>query len=566
LPPASLQTDALSQLSVRGAQPQIVATGAAPPHVAAGAPPQIETPGLQRTPLAQQVLQAQQSQQSQYMQINTALCNAFLSDNLAQARQLMQMRGDVNFVGPPPSQNSLLFQVLERGGDSTALSLLLKSRADVNAPGAEGDSLLHHAISHYMDLPPLSLRLLLFHKANVATPNDRGDTPLDLLRTMSQHMQPNAPQPHGEPGSDQNLRMRQLLNEVTEMPTQDIVVIEGQKVRSAMFTSTEKETVVFSTESSIGMYSMSQQRVGFLKRLKQQNVVSTVRHIAVNPEFGTIAVCLEMTVDNRAQDPDASLDIQNVFVVWPKGLLQEEEPLKLSVKVVAGYEEDGLPASVLLSRTSGFQMLVGRMVDGKVFTWLLNQARSQLVRETVVATNGGLVALSDDASFIAVAAMDTRVAGPRLTVYSYFDAAGELRDQPELIATLPKVPQAVAAQRAPDNGDACYLAISEGSSADAASPIEVYSVSLDGSYRSLYRLKGPPSCCHLAFCHRSATYILSVQLDGLIIVYDLLSGRTSMCHDAPGHGFRSICTDRSLIISAQENYFRIFNVPLAMAT
>jgi len=287
-----------------------------------------------------------------------------------------------------------------------------------------------------------------------------------------------------------------------------------------------------------------------------------VRHVAINPQFGTIAVCLEM-VDSRPKEAEGPRDTQTVFVIWPRGFLQEEEPLKLSVKVAAGYGNDGLPACVLLSRTGGHQILVGRLVDGKVYSWVLNRARSQLVRETEVTTNGGLVALADDASFIAVAPMDSQI-GDQLRVFSVFDAEGKLRDAPVLVAALPKVPRALAAQRAPDGGDACYLAISEASS-DAAPPIEVYSVSGDGSYRSLYRLQCPPPCCFLAFCHCSATHLLSVQEDGLVIVYNLLSGSTSMCHDAPGPGFRSICTDRSLIISSQENYFRIFKVPLAMA-
>lgn len=158
---------------------------------------------------------------------------------------------------------------------------------------------------------------------------------------------------------------------------------------------------------------------------------------------------------------------------------------------------------------------------------------------------------------------DPQNGNQQLNVLSYDSPEGP-RGKPEVVVAMPKNPQALAVQQTPDGSSACYVAISEAPLTDgAASPIEVFTVSVEGSYRSLYRLKGPSACYSLSFCHRTATYLLSGQVDGLIVVYDLLSGTTSMCHDNPGRGFRSICTDRSLIVSAEENYFRIFNVPAA---
>lgn len=60
--------------------------------------------------------------------------------------------------------------------------------------------------------------MLLHYKADLTTPDAQGATPLDSVRMIS--MQP-------QQGVDGALRMRRLLNEVTEMPTMDIVLIDG---------------------------------------------------------------------------------------------------------------------------------------------------------------------------------------------------------------------------------------------------------------------------------------------------------------------------------------------------
>lgn len=95
----------------------------------------------------------------------------------------------------------------------------------------------------------------------------------------------------------------------------------------------------------------------------------------------------------------------------------------------------------------------------------------------------------------------------------------------------------------------------------SASPIEVSAISADGAYRNLYHLRGTSPSYSLSFCHKTTTHLWSSQTDGLVVVYDLPSGTTSMCQDDPGRVFRSISTDRTLFVSAGESYFRIFRVP-----
>jgi len=479
--------------------------------------------------------------------LNNAFVQALRSDSLTQAKQLLQQRADVNFVENAPAKRTPLLHVLESGGNVDAVNLLLRSRANVNIAGALGKTPLHLALEQYnMNLPPLVALMLIHYKADLTLPNSRGVTPLDTLRVIS--MQP----------GQQGPRQRQLLNEVSEMSTTDIYVIEGQRIQSALFADTIRDKVVFSTESSIGIYSLVQKRVMFFKKLKNQHVSSAVKQISVNPELGTIAVCLELLDMQNKEIVGKS----NVFIVWPNGQLQDEEPLKLSIKVDAMSANGTLPACVMLSRCQGQQMLLGRSVGGKVFCWHLNQARSQLVSETELTQNGGLMALADTGTWVAVVTSDGESGMPQEVSVFLNAAAAGAKAQMEVVAKLPKLPHEMAIQQTTGSSSTCFLAIAEGVQPDGTpSPIEVFSVSADGAYSSVYRLKAPSLCYTLIFCHGISTYLLSGHVDGLIVVYDLVSGGTSMCHDSPTSRFLSICADRSLVVSAEENYFRVFKVP-----
>lgn len=62
--------------------------------------------------------------------------------------------------------------------------------------------------------------------------------------------------------------------------------------------------------------------VAFGMWLGDRQVTSAVKHICVNSEVGTIAVCLDFA-DTHG---DQIVSRQNVFIVWPAGQLQDEEP------------------------------------------------------------------------------------------------------------------------------------------------------------------------------------------------------------------------------------------------
>merc|ERR1719433_2587813 len=105
------------------------------------------------------------------MALNNALLEALRSDNLLQARQLLQQQADVNFVEAAPTTRTPLLHVLEVGGKLDSVNLLLKARANVNAVMSRGKTPLHLAIQQYLSLPPLVIRMLLCHKADLSTPD-----------------------------------------------------------------------------------------------------------------------------------------------------------------------------------------------------------------------------------------------------------------------------------------------------------------------------------------------------------------------------------------------------------
>jgi len=488
-------------------------------------------------------------------QLNAAFMEALTADNLQQARQLLNQKADVNFVEAGPGKRTPLFHVLEAGGKVDHMNLLLKAKANVSAVMSRGKTALHVAIQQYLNLPPLVIRMLLCHRADLHTRDERGMTPLDCVRII--HMQCAQGQQQ-----DPQMRVRQLLNEVTEQPTVDIVIpADGQNIQSAFFADVHNDKVVFNTDSSIGLYSLVHKRLIFFKKLKQQ-VASSVKNIAVNPEFGTIAVCIEL-MDVQG---DAVVGRQNVFIVWPNGQLLDEEPLKLSIKIEASNRTHFQPACVMLSHCQGPQMLLGRLVDGKIFCWHMNSARSQLVSEYELVKNGGRLAISDNGHWIAVCRNDAEPPG-KLSIFTYEspDGGSVNSKRPTEVVTLEKNPQALAIQHTASSATAsCFIALSEAPGPDGAlPPIEVIALSADGTHSTLYRLKCPSLCHTLSFCHRTATYLLSAHKDGLILLNDLLNGTNNMSHDNPGIGFVSICTDRSLIVSTEDNYIRVFKVTAA---
>jgi len=485
------------------------------------------------------------------------LVQALLENNSAVVKQLLQQRADVNYVETGPARRTPLLHILERNAATIDnVYLLLKAKANVNATMSRGRTPLHLAIQHYLSLPPVVIRMLMCNKADINLVDDRGVTPIDALRLVFIQQQQQNQQGQQQPGArETSLRVRQLLSEATDSPTIDVVVLEGQPIQRALFADRQSDIVAFSTESSIGLYSMQQKKVTFLKKLKQQQVHSTVKNIAVNPEFGTIAVCLELLDTQTSYEEPGK---QNVFIVWPNGQLSDEEPLKLSIRVDPTPGVELQPACVMLSRSAGPQLLLGRLVDGKIFCWQLNAMRSQLVSETEITKHGGLLAVSDNGAWIAV--VDTREEG-RINIYTYGASAKKKPD--EVVATMSMAPKDMAIQAVPGDEDKCFLAIAPAvpQGATQYEPIQVFEVSNKNEWRHMYRIMVPCLCHQLNFCQRSTTHIMAACCDGSIVVYDMDKSTTSMCHDSPNICPLDINENRTMIIAPEANYFRILKVP-----
>jgi len=466
------------------------------------------------------------------MQLNEDFLQALLENDLNRSRQLLQQKADVNFVESGPAKRTPLIHILETNAANTKVETmcwLLKAKANVNACTSRRQTPMHYALQNYRSLPPPAVRLLLCHNADLNLADDEGFTPMDSIKLLAR----------SQNNCDMS-RLRQILNEATERPTIDIHCLEGQQVQRAFFADTEKNAICFSTESSIGKYSLVEKRVTFMKKLKPQQMSSTVKNIAVNPECNMIAVCLEL-MDTR----HGSSGMQNVFIVWPNGRLSDEEPLKLSL-TPARVERD-VTACVMMSRCkTDSQILVGRLADGKTMCWMLSSNRSQIQREETLSENSGLCALSDSGRWIAVAEPAGGI---------HISCAGAQKYQ--VVAQLPRQPQQLSIQQNPANStDECKLAMSCAPGPDGFPMIEVWRVSME-EQTFLYKLQTTALCHALDFCSGTDTHIIAGFHDGSCILYDLQNSATSMCHGSPGMCPVSVNHDRTLIILAAENYFRI---------
>jgi len=475
---------------------------------------------------------------------------ALHGSDLAEVRNLIQQQADVNFVEQDPQAQARtpLHHALESGGNIDIVNCLIQARSRVNATCRSGSTPLHYAIQQYSSLAPTVIRLLLCAKGDLLIPDARGNTPLDSAKMIALQ---------SRPSSRLSAWARQLLNEVTEQPTVAVSVIDAKEVRSALFGDTQNDRIVFYTESSMGVYSLNLGRVIFTKKLRQLQITS-FQHLAVNPWLGTVAVCLEIEGKGEA-DPT-----QHACIIWPHGQFQEEEPLKLRIQVGSlegRNKSEMLPANVILSKSSGPQMLVSRLCDGQVFCWQLNVARCQVVSEKKLTSRGGLIAASNNGFWMAIVNQEVDN-GVQVDIWTYESATGRKQD-PSLIMNLMKRPSCLCVTESNSN-TSCFLALVEEATPGAPlPPIEVFNIDLDNTVTSVYRVRPRALCQTLSFCHGPDALLLSGDADGLIRIHDHVQNKHSMYHDNPGVGSICISVDSNLIVTTEANYFRVFKAPHA---
>jgi len=474
--------------------------------------------------------------------IPAALVDALRANNLSEARHLLQERADINGVEGHSSRTSPLFHVLESGANVEAVNLMLKARSNVNFMNPVGESSLHYAIRNYSTMCPLVIRMLLHAQADLNKEDAKGVSPIEIIRMIS------------TPEAGQEVaNVRQILNEVTDMPTLEVVILDRQEpILSAHFADTQNDKVVFNTSSSIGVYSLVQRQVVFVRKLRQKQVVSSVKSISVNPELGTLAICLEVW--------QTSSSLQNIFIIWPSGQLQDETPLKLSI-TVDPHRQGMRPPAVMLSRCQGPQWILGRLVDSKVYSWGIDKDRLELKIEFELADSVSTIAVSDDGCWISVVC-DSE-GSSFVKIFSYESATGILHE-PLNVYTQQRGPQAMAIQqRSSGGGIPCaHLALVDPvTPGSPPPPIEIFQVGVDSSWSMIFRLKVPSGCKHIGFCHGVTTHLVSSHEDGLTVLYNLVHSTTTQCHVSPETASLSISADRTLAVVTEYNCFRIFRTP-----
>lgn len=505
------------------------------------------------------------NQRSMEVQPAEKLIQAVLTGDVAAAKEAIRQGADATRLVAGPRQHSLVHAALEAGGRLDMLSLLLQARCDVNEPAADGRTPLHVAIAQHAVLSPMVARLLLSSRASLTAPDAGQVTPLDCVRVL-------AKQSASAPSSS----VRQLLDEVSERPTVSVTVVKDEQVFGACFADTANDKIIFCTETAIELYSIEQRCVFWKQKLTQLRVQSVVRGMAVNPVVGTIAVFLEAKneatntgqADNKAANTGQADNnkVQNLIIIWPTGQLQEEEPLKLSAAESAtATDGDTLPPAIMLSTLHAPLAVLSRVCSGKVLCWRLNATASQIVSETKITDRGGIIALADNARWLAV--RDCSEMGTKqVEVWTFAGPDNTLMRAPKRIACIDRRPQSMAII---SQGEAasCLIALAEEPSPGCPiPPIEVLQVLADGSANRAYRARPESPCRLLSFCHESPDFLLSGHDDGLVIVYNLPLGQLRLSHDDVG--IRSICisVDRTLIVTSVGECFRVYRVPPETST
>ncbi|CAJ1371503.1 unnamed protein product [Effrenium voratum] len=473
----------------------------------------------------------------------------------AQVKELLKQRADVNFQEGTPYLRTPLHLAVENGGTVDEIGHLLQAAANVNAVMAQGKTPLHVAVQQYRKIPTVAIGMLLCSKAKPDTKDSSGRTPMDLVKQVFAQLSARGPDNQPLLSVADSGKARQLLSLVMD---QRMVAfnLESQEVQGVHFADTEGDKLVYDTKSGVGLYSIKAQRTLFFKNLKQKNEGS-VYNVAVNPEAGTVAACLRFQ-----QDTPEATQSTIVMVIWPNGQLQHEEPLKLRLPPTAVVDRDLLPPMVTMSRTLGTSIVIGRLADGQVYCWQLNSARSQLVSEVKLASCAGVLASSDDGSWVALANKETG----HFDVYMLDLAAhrqARLAYQP-VNKLLNKRPAQMSVQSLQD---ACLVAFVEDLPGVQSQPvIEVTRAGCDGSLQTVYRVPIPSACSFLSFCYKSSASILCSCAEGLQLVFNLSNSETSCAYDNVGVRSVSISKDQTLLASAEKNFFKVYKVPAPSAS
>ncbi|CAJ1456525.1 unnamed protein product [Effrenium voratum] len=200
---------------------------------------------------------------------------------------------------------------------------LIQGRCSANSVTEDGRSPLHWAVSEVDSISPIVTRLLLCSRADHLQRDNRQLTPVDCLKSRAAR-------------PDVSSNVKQIMSELLEHPTQQVAVIEKERVLSACFADASCETVAFHTDSAVGFYSLRSAEVTMRKVLSKPKAKSGLRGMAVHRARGTLAVLVELTGNTPAKE---------MVIVWPRGQLEDEEPLQWCVQAAKPSPESAKQGS-----------------------------------------------------------------------------------------------------------------------------------------------------------------------------------------------------------------------------
>jgi len=275
--------------------------------------------------------------------------------------------------------------------------------------------------------------------------------------------------------------------------------------------------------------------------------------MAVNPVSGAVVFMLEAPVRGDPQaESQGRVYYETIIIAWPTGVLQEE-PLKLSVSPDV-HATDLMPSAIVSSASAGPQIVVSRVCSRKVFYWRFDSALCPT--ETIVAIQGGLIAISSSGRWLAVVEKDD-FGNHHTKVWCYDNTpGGNTAQMPSLVSSLDRNPRTMAIAHL---GDKVLLALSDdGAPGSAPPPVEVLSIQPDGTVACSYRLMPESPCKLLSFCFDNPNFLACTRDDGVVGLHNLPRGTAGMHRDDAMLRSVSISANRQLILSAHNNLFHVY--------
>jgi WD40 repeat protein len=368
--------------------------------------------------------------------------------------------------------------------------------------------------------------------------------------------------------SGSRAKMRQLLHELTEMPTLAIHVTDhvangDGDIGRALFSNKEGTAVVFHTKTRLSIFDIETKKIVAGKRLQNPDSFK-IHSIAANPHTGIVAACIESPSQNQSQ----ALGPNNVVFVWKSRNGFTNELVRLSLKPFVGENRFGLSwpytTDLTMSRNANEDesvTIVVRLRDGQVYSWTLDGACSQVRTEGKLTEDGHNVALSDDGQWIAVAS--SGVDGMCQTTVHYQQ---EDVDEPEqshygVLAEFDQKHNRIAVTRINEPKDghpahgflaAAYDAPSGGSPGQAL--VQVWSLP---EKQLLHEFSQDSNCRALSFS-LTPSLLISAHDDGTVMLSDLIRKTKSTSCDEEYITSLDVSVVGNRVVSASKDYLRVY--------